>query len=41
MDTEAGVESEFQRDEFETDHKENFEFEVVGNKSLLPGPCLS
>ncbi len=39
MDTEAGVESEFYVDEFETDHKDNFESKVTRNKSLIPGRC--
>lgn len=39
MDIEADVESEFYGDEFETDYEDNIEFEVAGNKSLLPGPC--
>ena len=37
MDTEAGVESEFYADEFETDDEDNLESEVT-RKSLLPGP---
>lgn len=39
IDIEADVESKFYSDKFETDYKDNIEFEVAGNKSLLPGPC--
>ncbi len=39
MDIEAGAESEFYADEFETDHEDNLESEVTRNKSLLPGSC--
>ena len=39
IDIEAGTESEFYVDEFETDYKDNFESKVICNKLLLPGLC--
>ena len=39
INIEAGVESEFYKDEFETNHRKNFKFEVPGNKWLLSGFC--
>ena len=35
MDTESSVESEFYSNKFITDYKDNIEFEVASNKSLL------
>lgn len=36
MDTETGVKNEFYSDKFKTNSDNNLEFEVAGNKSLLP-----
>lgn len=41
IDTEAIIENRFYRNKFETNHENNPEFEVAGNKLLLPGFCLA
>lgn len=35
IDIKAGTESDFYTNEFETDHKDNFESKIIWNKSLL------
>lgn len=38
MDIEAGAESEFNANKFETNYEDNLEFKVTYNKLLLLGP---
>lgn len=41
IDIEAGIESEFYNNKFETDYKNNFESKITHNKSLLLGFYLT